>query len=124
MLLQPQRHLALAHRLDNPLLGSVLAEQFQRPPHVAFGRFAAGEGDDLLLLSRRKARRGTAPWRVVQSALYAYGAEPLTYTADRPLPAANVLDNLLVGETFVGFEQDQRPSNHAHRSRARLHQLL
>jgi hypothetical protein len=124
MFLQPQRHLALAHRRDNALLGSVVAKQFQRPPHVPFRRFATSEGDDLLLLSRAEARRGAAPRRIVQGALEARGAEPLAYAADRPLPAADVLDNLLVGETFVGFEQDQRPSNHAYRSRARLHQLL
>jgi hypothetical protein len=124
MLLQPQRHLALAYRRDNALLGSVLTEQFQRPPHAAFRRFAAGEGHDLLPLSRAKARRGAASRRVVQSALDACGAQPLAHAADGPLPAADVLDNLLVGETFVGFEQNQRPSNHAHRSRARLHQLL
>jgi hypothetical protein len=118
MFRQPQRHLALADGCDNPLLRSVSAEQLERPSHATFRRLAAGQSDDLLPLPRREHGRGAAPRCVVQGPLDPFRTKPLADAADHPVRAANVLDNLLVGEPFVGLQQHQRPSNHAHRSRA------
>jgi hypothetical protein len=77
-----------------------------------------------LLLPHGKAGRSAAPRRVVQGPFEARRTEPLADAADHPLGTANMFDNLLVGEPFIGLKQHQRPSNHAHRSRPRLHQLL
>ena len=96
MLCQLLRQLVFAHRLDNPLLGSLWAKQFQRPLCASL----PARRDDLLLLSQAKVNRDAA-----QVALNSGNAESLTHHAmDRPLYAADVLDNLLAGETFLGIE--------------------
>jgi hypothetical protein len=123
MRLEPERHFTLAHGLDNPLLSGVLAEQLQRPSHAAFWRRATGQSNDLLLLPLGKAGRGAAPRRVVQGPFEARRTEPFADAADHPLRTADVFNYLLVGEPFIGLKQHQRPSNHAHRTRPRLHQL-
>ena len=124
MFLEPERHFALADRGDDPLLGGAPTEKLQRPPHAPLGRFAAGQSDYLLPLASRKRGRGPAPRRVVQCAFQTQRTASLPDAADHPLRAADVFDNLLVGEPFVGLQQHQRSPNHAHRSRPSLHQLL
>jgi hypothetical protein len=119
--LEPQRHLALADRGDDPLLDGMSAEQFQRPAQATFGRFAARQRNHLLPLPRRKRGRSPASRRVVQSPLNSVRTEAFPNVADHPFRTADVLDDFLVGEPFVGLEQHQRSPNHAHRSRARLH---
>lgn len=124
MLPEPERHFTLADGLDKALLDGMLAKQFQRPTDTAVGRFTTGQGNHLLLLPWGKRRWGTTSRRVKQPAIQTSCTEPLANAANGPLRAANVLDNLLIGEAFVGFKQNQRPSHHTHRTCAGLHQLL
>ncbi len=123
MLLQPQRHLALAERCDEAALDGMLAKQLQRPACATLRRISTSQSNHLLLLSRRKRRRSTRSWRVVQRSVHTLRAKPLAHTANCSIRTADVLSNLFVREPLSGFQQDQGSSHHAHGSCAALHQL-
>ena len=124
MLLEPQRHFAFTDRRDDVAFHGVPAQQRQGPTDAAFRRFATRQSDDLLPLAGGERRRGSAPRRIEQRTFEPFGRKMFADAANRPLRAAHVFDDLLVGVPLVGLEQHESPPNDAHRTRPRLRQLL
>lgn len=112
MLFEPQRHLALAQRLDETVLYRMLAQQFERPAYTSIRWIRAGQGNHLLLLSCCELGRRPRAGSIVQDAFQAALAKMLADVTNHPLRATHMLDDLQVGQPFVGLQQHLRtPDN-------------
>lgn len=117
MLLEPERHLALADRLDDALLHRLLAEQLQGPTLPALGRIGASQGDDLLPLPLSKNLRSAGARRIKDRLFDTACAELPAEGADRPVGTADMLSDFVVGAAFGRFQQHLATPYHLRRSR-------
>lgn len=117
MLLEPERHFALADRFDDALLYRLLAEQLQGPTLPALGWIAASQGDDLLPLPFSKSLRSARTRRIVDRLFDPAAAELLAEGADCPIGTADLFSDFAVGTAFVRFQQHLATTNYLRRSR-------
>ena len=117
MLLEPERHLALADRFDDALLYRLLAEQLQGPTLPALGRIGASQGDDLLPLPLSKSLRSAGARRIKDRLFDPTLAKLPAERADRPIGTADMLGDFLVSAAFGRIQQHLATPNHLRRSR-------
>lgn len=117
MLLEPERHFALADRFDDALLYRLLAEQLQGPTLPALGWIGASQGDDLLPLPFSKSLRSAGTRRIVNCLLDPAAAELFAEGADGPIGTADLFSDFAVGTAFVRFQQHLATTNHLRWSR-------
>lgn len=117
MLLEPERHLALADRLDDALLHRLLAEQLQGPTLPALWRIGASQGNDLLSLPLSKSLRSTGARRIVYRLFDPADTELFAEGADCPIGTADLFSDFAVGTSFVRFQQHLATPDHLRRSR-------